>query len=365
MKISKLLSPTPKEIVENLDKYIIGQNNAKKAVAIALRNRARRQALLDELKDEISPKNIIMIGPTGVGKTEIARRLSKLAKAPFLKVEATKFTEIGYVGRDVESMIRDLANVSVNMVKKEMREKVIDKALSIAEDTLINLLSQQNRRIPKSQKKDDVMNKEKMKEMLKNGDYDDKMVKIFINGAQPPIVEIFSNAGLDDLDLQFQNLLGGMIPNKKKEKKLTVKEAKKILIEEELEKLIDMDKAVSEGLSKAEEMGIIFVDEIDKIVSDSSKFGPDVSREGVQRDILPIVEGCAVNTRYGVIRTDHILFIAAGAFHTSKPSDLIPELQGRFPIRVELDSLTKTDLKINSYRTEECFIETICGIIRN
>jgi ATP-dependent HslUV protease ATP-binding subunit HslU len=339
-----LSSLTPRKIVEELDKYIIGQDKAKKAVAIALRNRARRRALKEEIKDEIAPKNIVMIGPTGVGKTEIARRLSKLAGAPFIKVEATKYTEVGYVGRDVESMIRDLVGISINMVKSEMRKKVEKKAEEQAERTLLDLL------LPRKKKRgetDEDMRetRKKFKEKLKNGEFEDKLVPIKVQQNNVPSIEIFPGGqGLEDIDQSFQSLLNNIMPSKQKEKKTTVKDARKILIEEEINKLIDMDKAVSEAIKRTEQMGIVFLDEIDKIVSRENKAGPDVSREGVQRDILPIIEGSTVNTKYGPVKTEHILFIAAGAFHTSKPSDLIPELQGRFPIRVELDSLSKDNL---------------------
>jgi len=342
---------TPKEIVEALDKYIIGQKKAKKAVAIALRNRARRRVLKGEIRDEIMPKNIIMIGATGIGKTEIARRLSNLAKAPFIKVEATKYTEVGYVGRDVESMIRDLCSVAVSLVKKEVRKDVEDRAKKNAEEVLLNLLLPPTRKKgplsfdSKEEITEETPTRKKFRDMLQEGKLEDKEVKIQITSAQIPIVEIFSNAGLEDMDMQFQNFMSNMMPSRKKEKTTTVSEARKILIEEEIEKLIDMDKVTQEAVRRVEEMGIVFIDEIDKIASKEGRTaGPDVSREGVQRDILPIVEGCTINTKYGPVKTDHILFIAAGAFHMSKPSDLIPELQGRFPIRVELDSLSKEDL---------------------
>jgi ATP-dependent HslUV protease ATP-binding subunit HslU len=344
-------SLTPKEIVEALDKYIIGQSKAKKAVAIALRNRARRRALEGDIKDEIMPKNIIMIGSTGVGKTEIARRLSNLAKAPFIKVEATKYTEVGYVGRDVESMIRDLAAVSINLVKKEMRSEVEERAKENVEDLILDLLlPQPKKRGPlsfdnKEEVQEESSTRQKFRKMLQAGELEDKEVSIKINATQAPMIEIFSNAGLEDMDMQFQNLMGNIMPPKKKDKKTTVKDARNILIEEEIDKLIDMDKVTFEALRRVEEMGIVFLDEIDKVAGKDGKGqGPDVSREGVQRDILPIVEGSVVNTKYGPVKTDHILFIAAGAFHMSKPSDLIPELQGRFPIRVELDGLSKDDL---------------------
>lgn len=345
---------TPKEIVGELDKYIIGQKKAKKAVAIALRNRSRRRALEGEIRNEIMPKNIIMIGPTGVGKTEIARRLSKLARAPFIKVEATKYTEVGYVGRDVESMIRDLTSISVNMVKKEIRKDVEEKAKENIEEILLDLLlpPSKKRRGPISfDKKEEELpleessTRQKFRQMLRDGKFEDKEITIQISANQSPIIEIFSNSGMEDMDMQFQNIMGNFMPTKKKEKKTTVANARNMLLEEEIEKLIDMDKVTFEAVKRVEEMGIVFLDEIDKITGKEGKAsGPDVSREGVQRDILPIVEGSTVNTKYGPVKTDHILFIAAGAFHISKPSDLIPELQGRFPIRVELDSLSKEDI---------------------
>ncbi len=343
---------TPKQIVEELDKYIIGQHNAKKAVAIALRNRSRRRVLESDIKDEIMPKNIIMIGSTGVGKTEIARRLSNLAKAPFIKVEATKYTEVGYVGRDVESMIRDLTSISVNMVKKENRKIVEEKAKKNVEERILDILlpPAKKRQGPlafdkKEESPEESSTRQKFRKMLRDGKLEDKEITIQINANQAPMIEIFSNAGMEDMDMQFQNLMGNFMPTKKKEKKTTVEEARKFLIEEEIDKLIDMDKVTQEAVKRVEEMGIVFLDEIDKVAGKEGKGqGPDVSREGVQRDILPIVEGSNINTKFGPVRTDHILFIAAGAFHMSKPSDLIPELQGRFPIRVELEGLTKDDL---------------------
>ncbi len=337
-------SLTPAQIVEQLDKYIIGQKKAKRAVAIALRNRARRRALQDDLKDEIMPKNIIMIGPTGVGKTEIARRLSKLANAPFIKVEASKYTEVGYVGRDVESIIRDLTSVGVSLVQREMRDNVQDKVHKIVEDSLLDLLIPGTKKKRSGNSTDSPSDsREKMRVKLKEGKLEDKMVKLTIESSRSPVVEVFSNTGLEEIDFQFQNLLNSMMPTKSKNRKMTIREAREILIEMEYDRLIDMDKVASDAVKRVEEMGIVFIDEIDKIASRESSSGPDVSREGVQRDILPLIEGCSVNTRYGMVSTDHILFIAAGAFHMSKPSDLIPELQGRFPIRVELESLSKED----------------------
>ncbi|MGD0228988.1 MAG: ATP-dependent protease ATPase subunit HslU [Syntrophorhabdales bacterium] len=334
----------PRAILEELNRYIIGQNNAKRAVAIALRNRWRRQMVPEALRDEIAPKNIIMIGPTGVGKTEIARRLAKLANAPFLKIEATKFTEVGYVGRDVESMIRDLTELSVSMVKKEEQGHVMEKARDMAGERILDLLV--SPRKPAAHPVEDQsydITREKMRGFFKDGKLDEKFVEIEVPERTLPIIEIFSSQGMEEMDMQLRDMFGNILPKKTKKRKVKVGEAYEFLIQEESKKLIDMDRVVNEALNRVEQAGIIFLDEIDKIASRDQTHGPDVSREGVQRDILPIVEGTTITTKYGMIRTDHILFIAAGAFHMSKPSDLIPELQGRFPIRVELGPLTKDD----------------------
>lgn len=337
---------TPRKIVEQLDKYIIGQHNAKRAVAIALRNRWRRQRLSPELKDEVLPKNIIMIGPTGVGKTEIARRLSRLANAPFVKVEASKFTEVGYVGRDVESMIRDLTEVSISMVKSEQMEKVQERAKFLAEERILDLLLPQPRSkgaTPEEEEREKYKEtRERLRTSLKEGRLDNRYVEIEIKEKMIPF-GVVSNVGLEELEINLKEMLGNFLPEKPKRKKIKVPEALAILIQEEASKLIDMDKVTKEAIERTEQSGIVFVDEIDKIASRGYAHGPDVSREGVQRDLLPIVEGCSVATKHGPVRTEHILFIAAGAFHMTKPSDLIPELQGRFPIRVELDALGKDE----------------------
>lgn len=338
---------TPRKIVEELDKYIIGQHKAKKAVAIALRNRWRRLQLSPELKDEVLPKNIIMIGPTGVGKTEIARRLARLAKASFLKIEASKFTEVGYVGRDVESMIRDLTEISLNMVKSEHLEKVQEKAESLAEERLLDLLlpAQRTARgvsLNEEEREKYRETRERLRIQLKDGKLENRYVDVEVKERVMPF-GVISNVGLEELEINLKEMLGGLIPEKAKRKKLKVPEALRILIQEEAGKLIDMDKVTKEAIDRVQQTGIIFIDEIDKIASRGSSHGPDVSREGVQRDLLPIVEGTTVTTKHGTVKTEHILFIAAGAFHMSKPSDLIPELQGRFPIRVELDALGKDE----------------------
>jgi len=329
---------TPREIVRELDKYVIGQADAKKAVAIALRNRIRRQKLDPEMADEVMPKNILMIGPTGVGKTEIARRLAKLANSPFMKVEASKFTEVGYVGRDVESMIRDLVDISIDMVREERLEEVADRAERNAEERLLDLLMPPQPENSESAER----TREKLREKLRAGKLDDRMVEVDVK-ERGPTFEVATSGGIEEMDINLKEVLPGLFGGRTRKRKMRVDEAIEHLIQEEEQKLIDMDQVVRVALERVERSGIIFLDEVDKIAGREAGHGPDVSREGVQRDILPIVEGTTVNTRHGFVRTDHILFIAAGAFHVSKPADLIPELQGRFPIRVELKSLSEED----------------------
>lgn len=332
---------TPREIVSELDRYIIGQNKAKRAVSIALRNRWRRQRVSPDLKDEIAPKNILMIGPTGVGKTEIARRLAKLAQAPFLKVEASKFTEVGYVGRDVESMIRDLTDIAIKMITDEEKQTVRTKAEDLAEERMLDLLFPAG---GGEQQQSDTggETREKLRRLLREGRLNERFVDIEVTSKNFPI-QVFSPQGLEEMDVNISDMLGNLFPKKTKKRKIRVPDAMEVLIQEEAQKLIDMDNVVKMAIERVEQSGIIFIDEIDKVAGRESTAGPDVSREGVQRDLLPIIEGCTVNTKHGMVRTDHILFIGAGAFHVSKPSDLIPELQGRFPIRVELEPLTTED----------------------
>jgi ATP-dependent HslUV protease ATP-binding subunit HslU len=345
---------TPREIVVELDKYIVGQAAAKKAVAIALRNRVRRQKLPAEMAEEVMPKNILMIGPTGVGKTEIARRLARLAGCPFVKVEASKYTEVGYVGRDVESMVRDLVETSIDMVREEKLDEVAERAEQAAEERVVDLLlpptpaptDPSNPATPQSElinQEQMMRTREKLRAQLREGKLDARMVEVDVRERAMPSFEIMSNQGVEEMGTDIREMLSGMFGQQKKKRKMTVSEAFDYLIQEEESKLIDMDQVTRGAVERAEQMGIIFIDEVDKIAGRESGHGPDVSREGVQRDILPIIEGTTVNTRYGMIRTDHILFIAAGAFHVSKPSDLIPELQGRLPIRVELTSLGEAD----------------------
>lgn len=358
---------TPRQIVTELDKYIVGQKKAKKSVAVALRNRYRRSLLSDEVQDEIVPKNILMIGPTGVGKTEIARRLAKLVGAPFVKVEATKFTEVGYVGRDVESMVRDLVEVAIRTIKAERTEQVKDKAEELANERLVQILVPSNHKSKgvrnpfemlfgnanqnsssesESQEEDSSEVNEKRRQVrfkLLAGQIEDDIVEIDVEDNAPSMFDMFAGQGNDQMGMNMQEMFGNLLPHRTKRRKLTIKEARKVLTQEEAAKLIDQDDLTQEAIRRAEQSGIIFIDEIDKVASRGQGSGPDVSREGVQRDILPIVEGSTIMTKYGPVKTDYVLFIAAGAFHIAKPSDLIPELQGRFPIRVELDSLTLDD----------------------
>jgi len=364
MQLIEQKSLTPRQIVEALDKYIVGQKEAKRSVAISLRNRWRRLNSDEEIRDDIIPNNILMIGPTGVGKTEIARRLAKLAHAPFIKVEASKFTEVGYVGRDVESMIRDLTDIAVNMVKQEMQERVKEKAVELVEDRILDILIppvrknkaggsgfQNDREFDPEKASDQELNertREKFREKLKNGELDDRKIEIQVSPKKKPMMQVFGPQGVEEMGINLQDMLGNLTSGGKKVKRtLPISEAREILLEEESERLIDHEAAIQEALDRVQSQGIVFIDEIDKVADSGtgagSKGGVDVSRQGVQRDLLPIVEGSTVSTRNGLVKTDHILFIGSGAFHVSKPSDLIPELQGRFPIRVELDSLTEDD----------------------
>jgi ATP-dependent HslUV protease ATP-binding subunit HslU len=355
---------TPQQIVSELNKYIVGQQSAKRSVSIALRNRWRRLNAEEEIREEIVPNNILLIGPTGVGKTEIARRLAKLAHAPFMKVEASKFTEVGYVGRDVESMIRDLTDVAISMVKQEMQDRVKEKAAQKAEERILDILippvkksgvgfnssTSGNESFDPKDASDSELNertRERFREKLKNGELEDREIEIEVKSSKSPMMQVFGPQGMEEMGINLQDMLGNIGKgNKKSKRKLPISEARELLTEEEAEKLIDHESAVQEALERVQKQGIVFIDEIDKIAESSSgggKGGPDVSRQGVQRDLLPVVEGSAVNTKHGIVKTDHILFIGSGAFHVSKPSDLIPELQGRFPIRVELNSLTEDD----------------------
>ncbi len=341
---------TPAQIVAELDRYIVGQEKAKRAVAIALRNRWRRQNLPPELRDGVAPKNIIMIGPTGVGKTEIARRLARLAQAPFIKVEASKYTEVGYVGRDVESMIRELTELGVNMVKAEMMAAVQERAEQLTEERLLDLLLPRRGEPFTSESLEQIApgppvdaTRDKLRAQLRAGRLDDRMVEMETRQQAMPMVEIFSGQNMEEMGINLRDMLSNILPPRTKQRRVRVREARRLLAQEEAQKLVDMEEVVAQAIRRVENSGIVFLDELDKIAGREGAHGPDVSREGVQRDLLPIVEGSSVTTKYGIVRTDHILFIAAGAFHVAKPSDLIPELQGRFPIRVELDSLTRDD----------------------
>ena len=365
---------TPAQIVTELDRYIVGQRRAKRAVAIALRNRWRRQMLPAELRDEVAPKNIIMIGPTGVGKTEVARRLAKLAQAPFLKVEASKYTEVGYVGRDVESMVRDLTELGVTMVKSELMAAVRDKAEQLAEDRLLDLLLPRRSAEPFSSSSLEQVSPDasrestldKLRVQLRAGKLDERMVELETQQSAMPMVEVFSGQGMEEMGIQLKDMLSNILPSRTKRRRVRVAEARRLLAQEEAQKLVDMEEVVARAIRRVEDSGIVFLDELDKIAGrqGGSHGGPDVSREGVQRDLLPIVEGSAVTTKYGIVRTDHVLFIAAGAFHVTKPSDLIPELQGRFPIRVELEPLTKEDFVRILTEPENALIRQYVELLR-
>jgi ATP-dependent HslUV protease ATP-binding subunit HslU len=357
----------PVQIVRELDKYIIGQGAAKRSVAIALRNRWRRRQVPEALRDEIAPKNIILIGPTGVGKTEIARRLSRLTDSPFTKVEASKFTEVGYVGRDVESMVRDLVELTINAVRTQEQAAVQGKARLAAESRMLDLLLPPAPASPAEMAVADTgpdATREKLRGMLRSGKLDDRMVELEVADRSTPMVEIFSNAGMEELGINFQDMLGNMMPRNTKKRRVRVTEAMEILAQQEAQGMVDAEKAVRKAVEKVEQSGIIFLDEIDKIVGKNGGSGPDISREGVQRDLLPLVEGCSVTTKYGPVKTDHILFIASGAFHAIRPSDLIPELQGRFPIRVELDALGAPEFIRILTEPENALIRQYCAMLQ-
>ncbi len=382
-KIYEIKELTPSQIVEELDKFIIGQDNAKKSVAIALRNRWRRIYVQDNIREEIMPNNIILIGPTGVGKTEIARRLAKLSNAPFIKVEASKFTEVGYVGRDVESIIRELTDVGVTMVKSKKNAEVQKKAEFLAEERILDILvpAVKKKGVEEAQqgqfgfsaqselekeKEDNFKTREKFREKLSSGELDDRIIEVDVSSDGMPMMQVLGPIGLEDMGMNLQDLFGNLMPKKMKKRKMSISEAKVALTQEEANKLIDMDAVIKDAITRVQEYGIVFLDEIDKIAGgDSKSHGPDVSREGVQRDLLPIVEGSNVTTKYGMVKTDHILFIASGAFHQSKPSDLIPELQGRFPIRVELNSLSEDDFVKILTQPENALIKQYSALIKS